>query len=220
MKPTRLILEFIDRYTLAVDHCLPVADRERAMLAVELLQRSGRINQWQHPCGLRYWTAANRKPLTDKSLARALGILTFCHCSESRSLVTQSQLENYFPNLFRHGLPAAHYVDATSHSTRLGHVRVDTGQSKIIRIAARTRRCIDKYKQQSGFRELIGKGDFEFTWIVPTDAKQQRLTEALFPLRGSGVHLQVIAIPELLNIVAHIPSLSNKKPNRSIPKRV
>jgi hypothetical protein len=44
---------------------------------------------------------------------------------------------------------------------------------------------------------------------VPTHPKQQRLAEALHPLTGSGVHLKVIAIPELLNIVAHIPQPQN-----------
>ncbi len=205
MKPQRLILEFIDRYTLAVDRCLPVTDRERAMLAVDLLLRTGRISQWHHACGLRYWTAANQKPLSDSSLARALSILTYCHGSESRSPVTQTQMETYFPKLFRHGLPAGHYVDATSQSTRLGNIRVDTGQSKINRIVSRTQRSIDKYERQDGFRELIHNGAFELTWIVPTHSKQRRLAEALHPLEGSGVHMNVVAFTELLNIVAHIP---------------
>ena len=209
MKPQRLILESIDQYTLAVDRCLPVTDRERAMLAINLLLRAGRISEWHHACGLRYWTTASPKPLSDRSLARSLGILTFCHGSKSRSPVTQSEIGTYFPKLFRHGLPAGHYVDAKSQSTRLGSIRVDAGQSKINRIAARTQRSIQKYQRQDAFRELIRNGDFEFTWIVPTYPKQQRLAEALHPLKGSGVHLNVVAFTELLNIVAHIPHQAN-----------
>lgn len=205
MKPQRLILEFIHRYTIAVDRCLPVADRERAILATDLLVRAGHISEWHHACGLRYWTAAGQKPLSDSSLARSLGILTFCHDSESRSPVTSTEMETYFPKLFRHGLPAGHYVDATSQSTRLGCIRVDAGQSKINRIVARTQRSIQKYERQSGFRELIRNGKFELTWIVPTHPKQRRLAEALHPLTGSGVQLKVVSIPELLNIVAHVP---------------
>ncbi|TWU62654.1 hypothetical protein V7x_43890 [Crateriforma conspicua] len=220
LKPQRLIAEFIERHTIAVDRCLPVKDRERAMFAVDLLLRSGRISEWHHDCGLRYWTAAVQRPLSDTSLARALGILTFCCGSESRSPVTPTEIETYYPKLFRHGLPAGHYVDATSQSTRLGNIRVDAGQSKINRIVARTLRSIQKYERQAGFRELIRNGDFELTWIVPTHPKQQRLAEALHPLTGSGVHLKVIAIPELLNIVAYIPQLPNAKSNRSIPTRV
>lgn len=209
MKPQRLIKESIDRYTIAVDRCLPFRGRERAMLAIDLLVRAGRITQWHHACGLRYWTAAGRRPLSVTSLARALGVLTFCHGSKSRSLVTTPEMEAYFPKLFRHGLPAGHYVDASPQSTRLGNVSVDAGRSKITRIVARTQRRIQKYERQEGFRELIRKGDFELTWIVPTHPKQQRLAEAIQPLTGSGVHLKVIAIPELLNIVAHIPQPQN-----------
>ena len=179
------------------------------MLAVDLLLRAGRISQWHHACGLRYWTAATQKPLSDSSLARALGILTFCHGSECRSPVTPLEMETYFPKLFRHGLPAGHYVDATSQSTRLGNIRVDTGQSKINRIVSRTQRSIENYERQEGFRELIHNGDFELTWIVPTHSKQRRLAEALHPLEGSGVHMNVVAFADLLNIVAHIPQPTN-----------
>jgi len=205
MKYERIILDSIRRHTIAVDRCLPVKDRERAMLGIDLLRRTGRISEWHHDCGLRYWTTAGLRPLSDLSLARALGILTFCHGSEARSLITREELETYFPKMFRHGLPAGHYIEATSKSTRLGNVRVDGGQSKINRIVTRTQRCIQKYEQQTGFRDLIHNGNFELTWIVPTHPKQRRLVEALRPLKASGVQLRVIAVPLLLNIVAHIP---------------
>jgi len=168
------------------------------------------VSRWHHDSGLRYWTAAALKPLSDTSLARSLGILVFCHSSKSRSMITRDELESYFPKMFRNGLPAGHYVETTPASTVLGNVRVDGGQSKINRIVARTQRAIQNYEQQPGFRELIRDGDFELTWIVPTHAKQRRLVEALHPLTGSGVHLRVIAIPELLSVVAHIP-----QPNKS-----
>ncbi len=205
MKSEQIILDFIDRHTIAVDRCLPIDDRERAMLAIDQLLRGGQISEWHHDSGLRYWTAASLRPLSDMSLARSLGVLTFCHSSESRSLITREELKTYFPKMFRHGLPAGHYIDATPQFTRLGNVRVDAGQSKINRIVARTQRSIQKYEQQMGFRELIRDGNFELTWMVPTHSKQRRLVEGLAPLRGSGVHLRVIAIPELLNVVVHMP---------------
>jgi len=206
MKYEQIILDSISRHTITVDRCLPIEDRERAMLAIELLVRAGRISEWHHDCGLRYWTAAAASRLSDGSLSRSLGILTFCQGSESRSLLTPHEIEHYFPKLFRHGLPAGHYVDATPQSTRLGNVRVDAGQSKLNRIVTRTERAVHKYEQQPGFRELIHDGKFELTWIVPTHAKQRRLAEALHPLTGSGVRIRVIAIPALLNVVAHLPS--------------
>lgn len=204
MKYEQITLDFIDRHTIAVDRCLPIDDRERALLAIAFLLRAGRISEWHHHSGLRYWTATSPSPLSDISLARSLGILTFCHGSKSRSLLTSKEIQVYFPNVFRHGLPAGHYIDATPQLTRLGSVRIDSGQSKINRIVTRTQRGIHKYERQSGFRELIQDGNFELTWIVPTHPKQRRLAEALHPLTGSGVHLKVVAVPELLNVVAHI----------------
>lgn len=222
MKYEQIIIDFIDRHTIAVDRCLPIGDRERAMLAIDRLLRAGRISKWHHDSGLRYWTASSRRPLSDTSLARALGILSFCHGSESRSLVTRTEIARYFPSIFRHGLPAGHYVDATPQFTRLGNIRVDAGPSRISRIVNRTQRSIHNYEQQSGFRELIRDGNFELTWIVPTHPKQRRVADALHPFTGSGVRLRVIALPELLNVVAHIPrsDRSTTTPITQPPSRV
>ena len=220
MKYQRIILDFINRHTIAVDRCLPIGDRERAMLAISLLLGAGQISEWHHESGLRYWTAAGVSPLSDMSLTRSLGILAFCHRSKSRSLIISKEIEVYFPNVFRHGLPSGHYVDATPQFTRLGNVRVDAGHSKINRIVSRTQRSILKYEQQQGFREMIHAGNFELTWIVPTHPKQRRLVEALQSLTGSGVHLKVIAIPELLNVSAYIPHASTNKLNSQSPRRV
>jgi len=204
MKFKQIIIDLIDRHTLVVEQCFPIDDRERAMRAIDQLHREGRVSRWHHDSGFRYWTAAALKPLSDTSLARSLGIFMFCHSSTSRSMITRDELESYFPKMFRHGLPAGHYIEATPQITKLGNVRVDGGQSKINRIVARTQRTIQKYEQQPGFRELITDGNFELTWIVPTHPKQRRLLEALQPLTGSGVHMRVVSIPELLNVVAHI----------------
>ncbi len=206
-KPTtyqQTTIDFINRHTIAVDRCLPIKDRERAMLAIDLLVRAGRVSEWHHASGLRYWTAANTKPLADAALSRALGILMFCHGSPTRSLVTKSDLASYFPKLFRHGLPAGHYVNMTTQWKRLGNVRVDTGESKVSRIVARAQRSIERYERQPGIRELIRQSQFELTWIVPTTPKQRRLSDSLQRFAASGIHLNVVAIPELLNIVAHL----------------
>jgi len=210
IKPEQIIIDFIHRHTIAVDRCLPIVDRERAMLAVNLLVRAGRISEWHHACDLRYWTVAGPRPLFDTSLARSLGILSFCHGSESRSLITRDELAVYFPRVFRHGLPSGHYIEVTPHAQKLGHVRVDGGQSKVNRLVARTQRSIQKYEEQAGFRKLIRSGCFELTWIVPTQPKQRRLIEALEPLVASGIQIRVFAMPELLNVVAHIPRPNNK----------
>ena len=181
-----------------------MANGEQTKLTFQRLVADRRISQWRHESGLQYWTGWSSRPQTNLSLVRSLGILLFCQQSESRSLVTKDELETWFPDLFRHGLPAGQYLNRQSTAVRLGHIRVDAGQSKISRLVARTDRLVHKYRQQSGFRQLIDNGQFELTWIVPTLPKQYRLIQALKVIAGSGVHLRVCAIPELLNVIAPI----------------
>jgi len=205
----KAILDFVTCHTIAIERCLPVADRAAGMPVIDRLLRRQILSEWQHRSGLRYWTAPSTEPLSDTSLTRALGILLFC-CQASRSVVTKAELESCFPTLFRHGLPAGHYVQRDAKCNRLGHVRVDAGQSKINRIVVRSGRLIHRYRQQAGFRELIDAGQFELTWIFPTPSKQSRLSEALQCCAGSGVRVRVVAIPELLNVVAPIPPLPQR----------
>ena len=103
-----------------------------------------------------------------------------------------------------HGLPSGHYIERSNETFRLGHVRIDAGESKIKRIVAVTERMLHKRREESGFRQLIDAEQFEVSWIVPTHAKQRRLMEELQPLAACGVHLRVIAMPILLNIIAPI----------------
>jgi len=45
MKSEQIIIDLIDRHTLAVDQCFPIDDRERAMLAIDQLHREGRVSR-------------------------------------------------------------------------------------------------------------------------------------------------------------------------------
>jgi len=200
----QLILDQISRFKVVFPSCLPVSDREVATVTLDRLVRDRVVSQWAHRSGLRYWTRRETQPLSDVSFVRSLGVLLFCRQSHTRSLVTRNELESCFPTLFRHGLPAGHYVDQQGDIPRLGNIRVDSGQSKIARIISRTTRLIQNYRNQVYFRDLIDCGHFELTWIVPTAQKQRRLSDALRPLRGSGIDLKVCTIPELLNVIAPI----------------
>ena len=200
----QLMLDQISRFKVVFPYCLAVCDREVAAVTLDRLVRDRVVSPWAHRSGLRYWTRRATQPLSDVSLVRSLGVLLFCRQSPTRSLVTRYELESYFPTLFRHGLPAGHYVDQQGNTPRLGNVRVDSGQSKIARIVSRTTRLIQNYRNQTHFRDLIDSGQFELTWIVPTAQKQRGLTDALRSLRGSGIDLRVCVIPELLNVIAPI----------------
>lgn len=198
------ILDQIDRFTIAIDRSRDVDDRERWAISAKLLLRSRRVSRWTHECGLTYLTAHSRRPLSTKSLARSIAVFQFCD-GGTRSLLMKAEIEKYFPFIFRHGLSANHYVVLRDAAPRLGHVRVDIGESRINRLLSRTERLIHKYRSEHGFRGLIDEQRFEVSWIVPTTAKQRRLSEALAPLSSSGVGLSVCAMPLLLNIIHPIP---------------
>lgn len=203
-KMESLLLEHIARHTIAIDRYLPTDNRERALLGLERLHRMGQISQWTHQSGLRYWTRSASKPLSDSSLVRSLGFLLFCQ-QPTRRRLTSSDIDEFFPSLFRHGLPGGHYIDCETDSPCLGRACVDTGASKVKRITVRAGEMIRKYRQSEAFNVLLKDNRFQITWIVPTTAKQHRLTEALAPLVLTGVNCRVCAIPELLNVLAPIP---------------
>lgn len=198
------VMDELKRYTLLIDQFLPTNASETTQPMVRRLVRARRVSQWTHRSGLRYWTVRAPRPLSDRSLARAFGILLFCRQSATRSLVTTAEIESYFPTLFRHGLPGGHYVDSTYDSSRLGHVRVDGSCSKVSRIVSCTAKMIHDYRKQPGFRDLIDSDRFELTWLVPTKPKQHRVATCLQPLTASGIPIRVCAIPELLNLLAPI----------------
>ena len=198
------LTNIVGRFTAVFDDRFPDVDRRATLSALGELVRDGQLSQWNHESGLRYWTRRSTSPLRLRSLVRAYAVTTFCTDSHSRTLVTRQDIADYFPNLFRHGLPPGHYIERSTDTIRLGHVRVDAGESTTRRIVARTERVIHKRRLEIGFRQLVDSGQFEISWVVPTHAKQRRLLEHLQPIAAAGVHLRVIAMPMLLNIIAPI----------------
>ena len=198
------IMDEIRRFTILIEDCLPANRRRDALITLERLRQNRRVSQWHHATGFRYWTARSSHPLSDRSLVRSMGILGFCRESEHRSLLIKPEIESWFPDLFRHGLPQGYYIDRSERDLRLGLVRVDAGHTSISRIVARTARLIDRHRRQIGFRTLMTEKRFDLTWIVATRRKQIRLGEALHPLEHSGICLQVRSNPELLHLIAPI----------------
>ena len=190
------IEETIRRYRIAIELATDSA--------MSLLLRKRIISEWTHDCGLRYWTLFNHRPLSEKALLVAVAMLRFAPPNAARTLITGDDIRAYFPQLARHGLPNGYYVDRTVHPPTLGHVRVDAF-SRISRIVARTMRFIDQTRSQTGFCTAIDAGRFELTAIVPTTAKARRLQTAFATLQAVGIPLHVMAMPELLNLIAPIP---------------
>jgi len=199
------IIKHLAQHTILVDRFLRDEDRKQAMLVIKHLIRSRHLSEWHHDSGLRYWTLFSAKPLSDRSLACAFGRLSFWQENNARSAISSDDIRNYFPQLFRHGLPKGYFVEQFQKQARLGYAKVDSC-SRISRIVSRTLRIIDQHRSRSAFRELIDQEQFAITWIVATVAKQRRLIKAFRFIQASGIRLEVQVNTDLLDIIAPIPT--------------
>ncbi len=200
------LIEYIIRHTMIIDSCLCVENREQAVVSLDRLIRSRHVSEWHHESGLRYWTLFSENPLSDRSLACAFGRLLFWQKTNARSAISSDDIRNYFPRLFRHGLPSGYYVELVQQQARLGYAKVDSC-SRISRIVSCTLKMIDQHRSHFAFRELIDEERFTITWIVATGAKQRRLINAFRFIQASGIKLDVQVNPDLLDIIAPIPHL-------------
>ena len=76
-----------------------------------------------------------RQVPSTKNVARCLASYAFCYSAVAkRTLLTKLDVRQYFPMLFRHGLPSGYYVDTTGQVPVLGLLRVDLHLTPVNRI--------------------------------------------------------------------------------------
>jgi len=154
--------------------------------------------------------AENRHgPLSELAKIHNYALLAFCLLTDAhRQRLTADELEQHFPALHRPGLPLNYYIDSTSAQPRLGFIRVDMGgHGRWDRVLATCRRDLETHWQHPGFQPFMRRQRFEITLITALPQKAQRLREALASggdWRGSIV--RIVAMPELLNLIAPPPS--------------
>ena len=151
--------------------------------------------------------SANRGgPLCEAAKIRAFAILRFCCLSERpRHRLRDEDIEQDFPELYRHGLPTGYYFEPGDNA-RLGLARVDAGhRGRWDRVVESIREDIDDHCRHAGFRKLIGAGRFELTVLTVFKQKARRITETLARhVDAQRVPVQVVAIPELLPLITSI----------------
>ena len=165
------------------------------MNPLELIQKHA-LRESRLDSGHAFLSVPRRKLPSRESVARAIGIQSFC-CGDShrRTFLLKAELTRYFPTLFQAGLPRGYYVDVTGKQPVLGHLRVDVGPDDIVRIVQRCHQLARRHRQLSGFQRLIAAGQFEITYLVATDQKARRLSVALSPLEMTGVRCVVEPVP-------------------------
>ena len=126
------------------------ADGAMSRLVQRRALRESRLNS-----GHAYLSVPRRKLPSRKSVARALGIHTYC-CGDShrRMFLQKAELTRYFPTLFQAGLPRGYYVDVTGKQPVLGHLRVDVGPDDIVRIVQRCHQLARRHQQVLKLNEL------------------------------------------------------------------
>lgn len=137
-----------------------------------------------------------------QAVARAVSIQLFCRADTmKRNLLTRRDIDQYFPTLFRSGLPSGYYVDRTNGSPSLGFVRVDTNLAPLSRIRHHTQELIERHANDAAFRPLISRQQFEVTWLVPTETKAAGINDIAATLRSSGIRCEAQCVPKLLELL-------------------
>ena len=142
------------------------------------------------------------------AIARAVATQSFCRLEPTKPrLLSSNNIEIYFPSLFRKGLPSGYYVrNAEASKPVLGFLRIDTNAKPIGRLVSKSDSIAQRHFKQQEFRRLHRSGQFELTWLVPTEAKKRSLEITVANLRSLNFTLRAFAVPELLELLAPLQS--------------
>ncbi|MBI1310104.1 hypothetical protein GC176_02265 [bacterium] len=176
------------------------ADMEAAR---RLLQNSRRLQLFTAANGEALVASRSKGRPSDMAIARAVATQHFCHREPAQPrILSRRNIETYFPTLFRKGLPAGYYVCRTESQPVLGLLRVDTHAKPVARILGKSDSIAQRHFRQSEFRQLHRSGQFELTWLVPTEAKKRALEIAITTFNVHSFALRAFVVPELLELLA------------------
>ncbi len=154
-------------------------------------------------------------PLSELAKIRAYGFLAFCCLSKhKRCRLMVHEFKAQFPDLYEVGASTSYYVDPEPAKPVLGFLRIDTGGSgHWDRVLKRFRVDLEEYYTHSGFRALVDCGGFEMTLVTALPQKAERLGVALSKHEDMPpVSVRVIAIPDLLYLIAPPPKAPQHSP--------
>lgn len=144
---------------------------------------------------------------SDLAIARAVAMQNFCRLEPTRPrILSPGDIETYFPSWFRKGLPSGYYVRNAASQPVLGLLRIDTNAKPIGRLVSKSDSIAQRHFQQQEFRQLHRSGQFELTWLVPTEAKKRSLEITVANHRSLNFTLRAFAVPELLEMLAPLQS--------------
>lgn len=204
---TRTLRQQLLRYRIAsVDLLLAELPQEMRLRAMNILRTNDVFQIFNDAAETDCVCQRRRNLPAVKTVARCIATHSFCRASEpKRTLLTKHDVKRFFPTLFRHGLPAGYYVDATHSKPLLGVLRVDVHTLQVNRIWQRSLELFERHRQQPEFRKLILGQQFEITWIVATSSKADAIRH-LASKQQRDIPIDAQHMPQLLNQIAPLPN--------------
>ena len=186
------------RLDLLLRH-LPVTEQRPV---IQRIRRSRDLQLMKLPSGIEVVSISRKKPAPLQGIARGIAIHTFCGDETNhRTFLMSDEICRYFPNLFRNGMPSGYYVNTSGDRPVLGFVRVDTGLDHVVRIRQQMRTQIERHSDVPEFAATAAAGQFEITFLVPTESKARIINTASDHRSGQPLHCRAVAIPVLLDLL-------------------
>ena len=206
-KLTQMLSRQVQRYRIAsVKLLVNELPREQYSHAMRILKTNQNFQVFDDTAGTACVCQRRKRTPSSTSVARCIATHEFCRAGTAkRKLLTKLDVKKFFPMLFRHGLPAGYYVDATGSNPLLGVVRVDVHTLPVNRIWQRSFKLLEHHRRQREFRKLILGQHFQITWLVPSPSKVNAIHH-LANRQQRDIPVVAQSVPSLLNQLAPLPN--------------
>jgi hypothetical protein len=208
-----------ERYKLLTDAALRELRRDlfpdiaTARRILQNLVRQGLLSETplyrNRSCYVAANTAEEKPDISENAKIRAYAMLAVCaKQTAQRTRLTRGEFQQYFPDTYRTGLPMNYYIDLTADQPMLGYLRVDLGgAARWDRIAVKAQSDVRKHRLEPAFARFVKRKALEIRIVTALPQKADRLRRALVEKAiPDGISIHVSVIPELINLIAPLPS--------------
>ena len=149
------------------------------------------------------------REFSEESKISAYAMLAVCTSrTNTRTRLTREEFQEYFADTYRPGLPMNYYIDLSASQPVLGFVRVDQGgQGRWDRVVAKALKDARRHRLQPAFARFLKRDALEIRIVTALPQKADRLRRALHEKQAArGIPIHISVVPELINLIAPLPS--------------